>query len=345
MRIIVTFVFLVSTLLCFDVEAQEPATVTVLLPSRFQVEAAVADQLLEALNEAVRAHPDYTLSDIPPQTLSELLLAVGCNEPNPECLDLANEILESDYLIWGDIGGTERAYLVELTMWDFATDSAANRLTKAVDGDAEAFTALLPIFARGIVYGPVGQVEITVDPPDAAVEFDSRPAPEDRPIVLQGLELGPHVIRASRDGYFDYQQELVVDIDPVAVLVDMVPTTEEIEVSGGRLWTWIALGSGVALTGAGIALALLEKDTQDQFDTAAGEVQVNLQDLQDLQDQGELEALLANIFLATGGAALVAGVVLFFVEDTGPEMETERDISVAPRLSGDGYGLSIDIGF
>ena len=65
-----------------------------------------------------------------------------------------------------------------------------------------------------------------------------------------------------------------------------------------------------------------------------------------VQDTGERQALLANIFFAAGAASIITGIILIFVEDTGPEVETgNTDVSLIPRVSRDGAGISFGIGF
>lgn len=350
MRIITVFAVLMSMAFWpIGARAQDEFTVTVLLPDAFQVSGEDTGRLLESISAAVESHPDFRLNEIPPQTLSELLLAVGCTTPDPDCLDVVNEILESDFLIWGELGATERAFLVEMTLWDFQAREAVRRFTKAVESDLDEFRQLIPLFGRGIVWGDVGRVQIFVDPPDAELLFDSRPVGQERPIWVEHIELGTHVIRATADGYFDHSETIFVDIDAETVEIELVPTQREVEVTGGRVWTWVALGSGLALTGAGITFGLLSQSTQDSFDSAAGGLSLDLNEVQDLQDQGELEATLSNVFFIAGGLSLIAGIVLFFLEEEEqPRVDSGdrgADVSIAPQVGEGGYGLAVDIGF
>lgn len=321
-------------------------TVVVLLPDQFQLEERVALQLRENLIEAVEQHPDYQVMELPPQTLSDLQLAIGCSLELDLCLELIGELLEADNIIWGDIGGTERAYLVELTFWDFNTASERYQFSNAFEGDLDTFRELLPVMARGVVYGPVGEITLEVDPPDAQVQFDARPVTRR---VLSGLELGPHRLVATAPEYFDHRETIVVDVEPETVEIELQPHTEIVEVSESRLWTWVALGTGVALTGTGVAFGLLTKDTQDEYDSLAGRAQLDLERLQELQDEGERNALLTNILIGTGVAAIAAGVVLFFVEGGGETPVEGEATTVTPNfgfgLDGESYGISLDIEF
>ena len=323
--------------------AQAGRTVTVLLPEQFQVDESVALDLFEALGEAVSQHPDYALADLPPQTLPDLREAIGCVDDGPECLELLGEILETNLILWGEVGAAGNAHLVELTLWDVDRGAAHYQYSKAVDGDADALSAVMPILARGVVFGPVGEIEIRVDPADARIEFDSQAVPSESPLLLTGLELGPHVIRVSRDGYFEARETVFVDVDLTEVSFELVPTTVEVVEEGGRLWTWVALGTGVALAGAGVAFALASQDSQDAYDAAASQIQVDLDELQSLQDDGESSALLANVFFGAGGAALVAAVVLFFVEgDTETVTRPAGSDAAGARFGLTGQGFTVE---
>jgi hypothetical protein len=350
MRITSVFAaLLVLVALSLTASAQEEFTVTVLMPSSFQVGEAETTLMWESLQDAVESHRDFELSELPPQTLDDLLFAVGCSSPSPECLDIIHEDLGSDFLIFGELGATGRAFLVEMTLWDFEAREAVRRFTKAVEGDTAEFRTLIPLLARGIVYGDVGRVEIHVRPREATVLFDQRPTGEARPIVLQHLELGTHVIRASMPGYFDYSETIYVGLETERMEITLVPTTREVEVRGGRVWTWVALGTGVALTGAGVAFGLLAQDTQSRFDDGANALTLNLSALESLQDEGETQSTLANVFLIAGGAALAAAVVLFFVEESGVVVDSgaghRSGVSVVPRLDAQGYGFTLDLEF
>lgn len=98
---------------------------------------------------------------------------------------------------------------------------------------------------------------------------------------------------------------------------------------GGRIFTWIALGAAVAAGAGGTIVAVLANTDYDGLvqDCAArgGCTQAEIDDA----NLGT-RATLSNILFAVGGAALVTGAVLFFVEGgrDGPE-----DVRVAAGVS------------
>jgi hypothetical protein len=115
------------------------------------------------------------------------------------------------------------------------------------------------------------------------------------------------------------------------------PVTEEPGTEGGkRVWTWVALGVGAAaLIGGGVTGGL-----------AMGREKDLLADCPDNRCPSSLEGeadtiktmnLTADILYGVGAAAVIAGIVLFFVE---PKGKAEADVTVAPAV-GDGFGLSL----
>jgi len=91
----------------------------------------------------------------------------------------------------------------------------------------------------------------------------------------------------------------------------------EPEGSGGRLFTWIAAGGGAALLAAGGGLLVLGNvemlAAQELADSSASE-QVSYQDFAEVHDRAQLEQIGGLALLGVGGLAVVAAVVLFFVE-------------------------------
>ena len=345
MRTTLIVALLVGFLLPAAAMAQSGNSVTVLQPERFRVSEEVANELYAHLGRAVGEHQAYELADLPPQTLDDLLLTIGCTDSEAQCVGVLGEILETDYLVWGNVGGSGEAFLVELTFWNVAEGREVYKYTKAIEGDLESFTALMPVLARGVIFGPVGEVRIEFQPPDASVEVDTHPIPGTSPIILTGLDLGPHVVVARHDEHFDFREVIVADVNPVTAHVEMVPLVEEIEQTSGRLWTWFSLGTGVALTGTGVAFGLLAQSNQEDYDQRASAVRVDQRGLSTLQDEGERNALLANIFYGAGAAGIIAAVILFFVEAEDAPATDENPQTQGPRLGVGQHGFTLDFEF
>jgi hypothetical protein len=322
-------------------------TVSVLYPDTYQVPEGIGDRVYEALMEAIDDHTNYESSDLPPQTLDDLLFAIGCVGDRMECTTNAGEILETDLLLWGSVAGSGDAYLVEFVLWDVSLNSARYHYSKGIEGDLDTLYNLLPVLTVGVTHGSVGIFSLRISPADAHVELDSSPMFGSQPYRATGLELGPHIIRVTHPDYYEYRETIVIGLVPETIEVNLIPTTEEIEVTSGRLWTWIALTSSVAFSGTGVAFALLTESSQNNFDNEADRIQLNIDELNNLQEEGERNALLSNLFFGAGAGSLVMAVVLFFLEsDSGNNLDDDNAQDTArTRISPHPRGLTLDIEF
>jgi tetratricopeptide (TPR) repeat protein len=94
---------------------------------------------------------------------------------------------------------------------------------------------------------------------------------------------------------------------------------------------WTALGLGVAAAGAGTWFGLQAQDSQDDFETLAD------RDLRErARDDGERQALTADVLLGLGAAAAVSGVVLLWV---APDAEPALGFRLTPLPGGGALGL------
>ena len=98
-------------------------------------------------------------------------------------------------------------------------------------------------------------------------------------------------------------------------------------------WTagWVTLGVGGAILAAGVTFGVLAKGTHDDFGAAT-----DFARKQDLQSTGQREALIGDICMATGLAAITAGLVLALTAPPGTETTEGVRVGAAPL---DGGGI------
>jgi hypothetical protein len=113
------------------------------------------------------------------------------------------------------------------------------------------------------------------------------------------------------------------------------PAAAETERKGGRVWSWVLLGTGAAvLAGGGIVGGLSMKKEKD--------LEADCVDKQCPEErEGDADTirsmnLTADILYGVGGAVFVTGIVLFFVE---PKLGAEAP-AVALAPTGDGFVLA-----
>ncbi|RME23313.1 MAG: hypothetical protein D6806_11480, partial [Deltaproteobacteria bacterium] len=99
-----------------------------------------------------------------------------------------------------------------------------------------------------------------------------------------------------------------------------------------RLWTWIALGVGAAVVAGGGVMAYLASDAKNAFDNEPYADRA----LQ-LKSTAESRALAANVMFGAGGAVVLTGLVLFFVE--GADSKSQEQASYMPKIAPAAGGL------
>jgi hypothetical protein len=194
----------------------------------------------------------------------------------------------------------------------------------------------------------VGTLVVRCDEPGAVVMVDGLRAgetPLDGPITvrlgerevvvkLEGREIHSEVVRVAGGEQ--------VEIEVAAPREDEQPAPGSVaeqpeDQPPKRVWTWVVLGIGGA---AGIAGGILGgvsmKQTEDFIDDC-GEHNCTAE-REDERDDIKRVSLTADILYGVAAAAVVTGVILFFVE---PPDEEGTAVAVTPALQPDGVGVSL----
>ncbi|MGK0358123.1 MAG: tetratricopeptide (TPR) repeat protein [Bradymonadia bacterium] len=99
------------------------------------------------------------------------------------------------------------------------------------------------------------------------------------------------------------------DAPPPAPRAAMSTTIKPAEPN--RIVGWLVTGAGVVALGAGVGYGLGAASDQTAFDDSA-----SLTEKQDLRNSGQQKALIADVLMGVGAAALITGVVLLVTADT-----------------------------
>jgi len=105
--------------------------------------------------------------------------------------------------------------------------------------------------------------------------------------------------------------------EPSPIVAAAQPNTPEDADEGGRLWTWIAGGTAIALGAATAFLWVDANNTYSEWEDRCAATGCTRQELDD--SGGPFSQTLGNVFFGLSLAALGTAVVLFFVE--GPSGE------------------------
>lgn len=280
--------------------------------------ASAADQgraaaLYGTLRTQVAYHPHLTLNDVPPQRLEVLLLAVGCFELDPACAELIAEIVGGDLLVFGSID-VENGSVIEL--FDLRTAATEHRVELGPDAWPES-PADESLLARGVLWGPVGNLQVTSDPPGAEVHFGDLYLGT-TPVEVRVLPLSRAELRVELRGFARVRRDVAVDIEPV---VEHVTLSQAVEIDAAvqrrrrdrsdadasRVMPVVVAASGGVLTAAGIGTAVVFSRAQSDFDDETRSVDFDRERAIDLRDQGERYGRMTNILVPVGLAAVVGG--------------------------------------
>ena len=194
----------------------------------------------------------------------------------------------------------------------------------------------------------VGMLVVQSEEDGAAVFVDGRregETPLPGPVIV---DLGEHELVVKRDGA-ELHRELVTVAGGQRVVVDVeaqeqgdvpvVPSGDGTdEEGGGRVWTWVFLGTGAAaaITGGVIGGVSMSKEKSLLDQCEGGHCPPSERDE---GDSIEKMNLTADILYGVGAAFVVTGIVLFFVEPNGDE---EPAVTVGPVASDTVFGLSLE---
>jgi len=228
------------------------------------------------------------------------------------------------------------------------TDEGLAPDTKTFTPEAGGETTLR--FAPGAPSGAMGKLHVKASLKRGDLFLDGRqfssfpmPGPID-------LEVGPYPASIKIDGKVVWSGSVQVAQDETTEL-DLIVVENEVEsTSGGSASTMtvagISLGAaGVAALGAGMFFGLSASAIETDLDA---QLTKGLAPDSDLIDQGESQALYANVFYGVGVIALGTGIALWLLD--GGDSETAsadaRDpgfhLIAAPQQGGGMVGLGLD---
>ncbi len=194
-------------------------------------------------------------------------------------------------------------------------------------------------------------VEIICDVPGASVVMDGKPL-FTGPGRFEGLvRAGPHTIAATREGYLPTNLNSALAPGEKSTLDLKMFTTDDLT-EYRRKWAvwkpWAVLGAGAAVALAGGALHWQARESFQAFDreiiACGGCALSETQQGGPLLNRGELMQNVAIGSYAVGGAAVLTGAVLVYVNRLQPyrvnpegEVKDEPKVGVTP-LVGSGTG-------
>jgi len=196
---------------------------------------------------------------------------------------------------------------------------AAERFGQAVAVYLEAYR-LAP--AAAVLYNIALIYDRKLDEPQLAIDFYRRyiGSPDADPQAVQRATQRVQVLKAEQK-----KAEVPLPGPPPPEVAE----TSDAGTSTQALTGWIAVGVGGALIGAGVTFGVLANDKADRFHD------ITEADRSGLRDEGQTQALTADILFGVGAAAGITGVVLLLL-DAGEA----QALRVAPTPGGALVGLA-----
>jgi hypothetical protein len=293
------------TAACLDVQAEG-------LP------AAVTKDLTRALRAALVADGKFARVE-PKAGLMELRLLLDCQAATPACWVAVARTVQARTLFLAEVRRAGSGWVVRLQRIDGTSGASTDAVEAPLGRDRAGLARTLRERAADFFASLRGGiVRVLSEPTASEVLVDGEP----RGTTPQSLKLraGNHRIEVRRAGYRPFQQEVEVEaadaVDVDARLVEAPRESAPVEpppaapqggLRAGAIVTFVA--AGLAL-GAGAALAVLERQTQSEFNRLDLTTRAGVDRRFTLKHRGQALSVGADVAVAVGGAAAVLAIVL-----------------------------------
>ncbi len=277
------------------------------------------------LRAQIEFSTEIELNDVPEQSLSDLLMAVGCIELDSDCSEIVRDVLGSDLLAWGEFEELEGGGLrVNMYLWNLAEGRMERQRVHDIPEGGEIAVGLAAMFSRSVLSSRRPSLVIESATPNALVFVDDElmGAP---PVEMSDLSIGRYQVRVEAPGMGTRSELVEVDIDGATVnwaleaeAVARAPREPRAPREGNghglRYASFGAAGVGSVMLVIGVVSGVASNSTQQDFDEEVARPVFDLQRAQSLQARGESQARNATIFMATGAVFVVAGGVGLIVD-------------------------------
>lgn len=351
------------------VQAQEATPETTYSVAVLNVIAEGADpklaaQITSVLKSETKRNPHAQLVKQEDIGLLDSLLLLGCEEPTMPCMGQLADYLQAQRLVYARLITVDDLYDIEVNIFDAKAGQVVKRWNKRFTANADAigfFVKEMEEFLGERTRLKPTRLRVTANVPDAYLVLDGQRVGR-TPYFSGELPPGKHRIEVVRDGYKPWVYDLTAAegsesilqaslerAAPVAGQVNRPPsgpilppstTPAPIQVTpedrgSGTLATlgWVSLGGGVVAASVGGIFGILASSTESELNDTTLQRKAH-----ELRDQGESQALTANIFYGLGGVLGVTGLILIFA-DSGAEAPASS-VSVGPLDTSGTWGVS-----
>lgn len=350
---------LMLTLLCFShqVSAQD-TSVVVLKFEEFNVDQSISAAFYSGLVAGIEEHPDMKVSSSGELTLQDLMLVMGCESPNVECLSGLSAMVPGNQMVFGQVQQSDDVVLFTIRQFDFAEQRFVREVSEmSVKGTAGKIIDAVPAVIENFLYGPVGVLEVAVEggSPELFLNGDKVGR---APTILENLPLGEHVVMVRDSSGVEKSETVILRRGETGVVsFNLGGVADPGSVSGApsAVPGWILVGVGVAGVGFGVFQTLEVGRIDDDFAALCAEPG-NVCEGSDaslsgpeaasrartLADDGGTAKTLQLVGFSVGGAALAVGGYLLY---RSYSYSGEETVSFQISPSKDGFQAGMGIKF
>lgn len=179
-----------------------------------------------------------------------------------------------------------------------------------------------------LVSKQLADIEVSCDKPGAKVSVDGKVVFQAPGTFKSRVRIGKHTFFAEKQGYTAHIGAPFIGPGEKFRIELKLYTAEELT-RYHRKWDatwmpWAVAGAGVVIAGAGLGLNFLAKSKYDDFDTQVELCSMNnsgctiTPDLQSTRDRGDLYKTMSYVAFGVGGAAVVTGLAMAYVNRRMP---------------------------
>ena len=357
---------MVTSQLASAQQAESSKQVIILKFDTFDVETQVMDTFYFQLDQRINAHEDLKVAPGGDVSISEMIVAVGCDSPTPDCLEQLSGMLDADQLLFGSVQRSEDIHLFTIKLYDFESgEFVAQVEDQTVQGDYADLEKAIPTLIDSLLYGDVGQLQIDINGgDDAAVYFDGEKIGRGT-TTLDNLPLGEHVIMVRSSSGDEISKTVLLRREEPSkllfdfgggALTDVAPTRARNKFA---VPAWTMIGVGIVGLGFGGQQAFALRTAKQEDELWRDENTISFGDdqyaLKDESLRGELDrrdarddSLYTRAMIGTsvGAIAVVTGAVLLAVgkpsetEGTALRDHLKLDIGLGPGTKNVGVSVS-----
>jgi hypothetical protein len=277
--------------------------------------------------------------------LDELMLAMECSAKTVACLQKIGQNLGARAMVLGETRSTPQGFQLTLRWFDIKSGGDAGRAETLLPKEPKQRARELERAARTL-FGltqtesvRTGGLRITATVPYVEVLVDGQPRGT-TPLELRNLPARTYRVEARLSGYATWSGELEVKPNEMSRLeIEMHAAAQRGAASGRpgflesiRSRTWLVAGVGAGCLLGGVAFGAHMRAQQNELDSIEGNTFEEIARMEEIKDAGERDAIAANILLGIGGALLVTGVVMSYMDyrRTGRESPAAVDVALGP---------------